>query len=144
MLQTTSRFRTSRSPSGIRPTTPHLQAGSDSSPGILVRADNVLHAVLGFTVIALSIILLNRGRGGARSCCGATRRPEDVVVSAAHEIDGDDRVHPRPQLVRPWVDLSGAWAFEYDDTDVGRDEGWPGNYATFSRTINVPYPPGQR
>ena len=34
-------------------------------------------------------------------------------------------VHPRPQLVREaWIDLCGEWEFQYDDTEVGLDQGW--------------------
>jgi beta-galactosidase/beta-glucuronidase len=54
--------------------------------------------------------------------------------------EGDTPVHPRPQLTRPWVDLSGPWDFRYDDSDTGRDEGWPEGLAD-ALTIQVPFPP---
>ena len=50
--------------------------------------------------------------------------------------------HPRPQMARErWLDLCGEWGFAYDDADVGRDKGWPGDAAPFTRTISVPFPP---
>src|SRR4051812_4858675 len=53
-----------------------------------------------------------------------------------------DGSYPRPQLMRSgWADLSGPWGFDYDDEDLGLDEGWmtPGRAAAAS--ITVPYPP---
>lgn len=51
-------------------------------------------------------------------------------------------LHPTPQLARSsWLELSGSWAFDYDDTDSGQDQGWAAPDHHFSRTIQVPYPP---
>ena len=52
-------------------------------------------------------------------------------------------LYPRPQLVRPdWHDLSGEWAFEHDDLDVGRGEGWfTEPAARLGQVITVPFPP---
>ena len=54
-------------------------------------------------------------------------------------------LHPRPTLRRTrWTDLSGPWAFGYDDEDRGVGERWfdldapPG---VFNREIIVPFPP---
>lgn len=47
--------------------------------------------------------------------------------------------YPRPQFVRePWMNLNGAWQFEFDDGNAGLKEKW---YArgSFSRQITVPY-----
>jgi beta-galactosidase/beta-glucuronidase len=52
-----------------------------------------------------------------------------------------DTSHPRPQLRRPWTDLSGSWQFAYDDADLGRAQGWVDDPAAFPRTITVPFPP---
>ena len=54
----------------------------------------------------------------------------------------EDPYHPRPQLRRErWMDLNGAWAFAYDDADVGVAERWFEREDVFDRTIQVPYPP---
>jgi len=55
-----------------------------------------------------------------------------------------DVTHPRPMLRRPWTDLSGEWAFAYDDDDRGRRDGWVGDPSAFPRTITVPFPPESR
>jgi beta-galactosidase/beta-glucuronidase len=39
------------------------------------------------------------------------------------------------------MDLSGTWAFAYDDDDVGREQRWPESTKAFDRTIEVPFPP---
>jgi beta-galactosidase/beta-glucuronidase len=50
--------------------------------------------------------------------------------------------HPRPQLIRPtWTDLSGAWAFDFDDDDRGLGEGWMAPDRRFAQSIVVPFPP---
>ncbi|MFP4248278.1 MAG: glycoside hydrolase family 2 protein [Armatimonadota bacterium] len=55
--------------------------------------------------------------------------------------------HPRPDHHRglrsgiDWLNLNGAWQFEFDPGDVGVGEGWASAGADrFSRTICVPYP----
>jgi len=52
--------------------------------------------------------------------------------------------HPRPQLRRPWTDLSGEWSFAFDDADRGRAEGWVDDPSAFPHTIVVPFPPESR
>ncbi len=55
--------------------------------------------------------------------------------------------HPRPDFHRgpredrDWVNLNGAWEFEFDPEDVGEIEGWyvPGKHE-FADTIVVPFP----
>ncbi|HZA30237.1 MAG TPA: glycoside hydrolase family 2 TIM barrel-domain containing protein [Propionibacteriaceae bacterium] len=54
---------------------------------------------------------------------------------------GDEEAHPRPQLRRPWIDLSGTWGFAYDDDDVGGQERWVKSTEAFDRSIEVPFPP---
>ncbi|WP_345762401.1 glycoside hydrolase family 2 TIM barrel-domain containing protein [Diaminobutyricibacter sp. McL0608] len=57
---------------------------------------------------------------------------------AASEQDG---TYPRPQLVRDrWAELGGAWEFEFDDADAGRERGWHAGQS-LSRRIIVPFPP---
>jgi beta-galactosidase/beta-glucuronidase len=57
----------------------------------------------------------------------------------------NSELHPRPQLARQrWTDLSGPWAFAFDDGDVGLAEGWPHRADGFDRTIVVPFPPESR
>jgi beta-galactosidase/beta-glucuronidase len=63
----------------------------------------------------------------------------DAPATPASEQDG---AYPRPQLVRPaWVDLCGAWQFEFDDGDEGIALGWSGGTEPFPRSIVVPFPP---
>ena len=62
----------------------------------------------------------------------------DLPRIRASEQDGS---YPRPQLLRErWADLSGAWGFDFDDEDRGRDENWQRN-PQLSRSIRVPFPP---
>ncbi len=52
------------------------------------------------------------------------------------------RVHPRPQLIRPdWLELAGPWGFAFDDADDGRAQRWFDDASTIKDTITVPYPP---
>ncbi len=37
------------------------------------------------------------------------------------------------------MNLNGAWAFQFDSLDVGRQEGWSGGEVDFRRTITVPF-----
>lgn len=47
--------------------------------------------------------------------------------------------HPNPQFFRhPYQSLNGTWEFDFDDQNVGLDEGWYRDHA-FSRTIQVPF-----
>ncbi len=56
-----------------------------------------------------------------------------------------DENHPRPQLTRPgWTDLSGPWQFNYDDEDVGLNQGWYIKPVDFQKEIIVPFPPESR
>jgi beta-galactosidase/beta-glucuronidase len=53
----------------------------------------------------------------------------------------NDGRYPRPQLVRPlWTDLSGPWAFAFDDDDRGVREGWHEN-PRLAGSIVIPFPP---
>ncbi|MDF2671035.1 MAG: glycoside hydrolase family 2 [Paenibacillus sp.] len=48
--------------------------------------------------------------------------------------------YPRPQFERAsWLNLNGAWEFEFDDHDSGLKERWYQQSKTFTRTIQVPY-----
>ncbi len=61
-------------------------------------------------------------------------------LSASTEIPL--REHPRPDFERPaWVNLNGAWDFDFDAADAGEKEQWflPGKHP-FSRQIVVPFP----
>ena len=55
--------------------------------------------------------------------------------------DDPGPTHPRPQLRRPWTDLSGPWGFAHDDEDRGRQARWQERPEVFDRTITVPFPP---
>lgn len=47
--------------------------------------------------------------------------------------------YPRPQFERNhWLNLNGAWEFEFDDERVGDQERWHESHA-FTRTIQVPF-----
>lgn len=54
-------------------------------------------------------------------------------------------LHPRPTLRRTrWTDLTGTWAFGYDDDDCGVAQRWFDERApadAFDREILVPFPP---
>ena len=53
-----------------------------------------------------------------------------------------ETLHPRPQLTRSqWIDLSGTWGFAFDDAAIGLDQGWQHRADTYTRTIQVPFPP---
>lgn len=61
-------------------------------------------------------------------------------VALLRATDQDGR-HPRPQLVRPaWVDLSGQWAFGFDDDNRGIRDGWH-HGPQLPLSITVPFPP---
>ena len=63
---------------------------------------------------------------------------EQAAVSRASLGDG---TYPRPQLVRAqWTDLSGVWAFAFDDDDRGIREQWHVRPA-LGGSITVPFPP---
>jgi beta-galactosidase/beta-glucuronidase len=48
--------------------------------------------------------------------------------------------YPRPQFVRKdWLNLNGAWEFEFDDGDVGERERWYDAPKPLSRSIQVPF-----
>src|SRR5690606_27815203 len=48
--------------------------------------------------------------------------------------------YPRPQYVREaWVNLNGAWSFEFDDANVGSKERWELGGQAFSKSIQVPF-----
>ncbi len=58
------------------------------------------------------------------------------------QITSGAATHPRPQLIRrTWTDLTGTWAFGYDDADVGLAEHWFERTDVFDREIQVPFPP---
>lgn len=65
----------------------------------------------------------------------------DVGAAARPGTSTHDGGYPRPQLVRSdWSDLTGTWAFAYDDDRLGIDENWSVDGA-FDRIIVVPFPP---
>jgi beta-galactosidase/beta-glucuronidase len=48
--------------------------------------------------------------------------------------------YPRPQLVREqWLNLNGAWEFEFDDNRIGDGEQWGLGARGFSKQIQVPF-----
>lgn len=48
--------------------------------------------------------------------------------------------YPRPQLVRePWLNLNGAWEFEFDDERIGDGEQWGLGAKAFTKQIQVPF-----
>ena len=48
--------------------------------------------------------------------------------------------YPRPQFVRSeWLNLNGAWEFDFDDDDQGRAMAWEMTRHHFGRRIEVPY-----
>lgn len=48
--------------------------------------------------------------------------------------------YPQPQFQREsWLNLNGSWEFEFDDSNVGLEEGWATSGKRFSRTILVPF-----
>lgn len=54
-----------------------------------------------------------------------------------------DDGYPRPMLCRPaWLDLGGEWQFAPDPEELGTQRGWHLDDQPFTRTIQVPFPPG--
>jgi beta-galactosidase/beta-glucuronidase len=48
--------------------------------------------------------------------------------------------YPRPQFVRPeWLNLNGLWDFEFDDENLGLEEGWHEGKRVFGHRILVPF-----
>ena len=48
--------------------------------------------------------------------------------------------YPQPQFQRAnWLSLNGDWQFEFDDANVGLEEGWATSGRAFPRRIKVPY-----
>ncbi len=48
--------------------------------------------------------------------------------------------HPRPDFERPvWQNLNGYWQFKTDSADVGLDEKWQSETASFNQKILVPF-----
>ncbi len=48
--------------------------------------------------------------------------------------------YPQPQFQRErWLSLNGDWQFQFDDRNVGLEEGWATSTRAFERTIKVPY-----
>lgn len=48
--------------------------------------------------------------------------------------------HPQPQFQREnWLNLNGVWEFEFDDADIGLEQGWAVRCPPFSRRIVVPF-----
>jgi beta-galactosidase/beta-glucuronidase len=63
-----------------------------------------------------------------------------AALAAAQEIPRPE--YPQPQFQRElWMNLNGAWEFEYDDQNAGLDEHWADGKRRFSRTILVPFCP---
>ena len=61
-----------------------------------------------------------------------------VAVPAQRAVPRPE--YPRPQFERAeWLNLNGPWEFEFDDQNVGLDEGWASSDRKFSRTITVPF-----
>ena len=58
---------------------------------------------------------------------------------------GTQPVVPRPEYPQPqfqrerWLSLNGDWQFEFDDRNVGLEEGWATSPRALARTIKVPY-----
>lgn len=51
--------------------------------------------------------------------------------------------HPRPDFAREqWINLNGPWAFGFDKSNQGEQEGWPGNPQALTHRILVPFPWG--
>ncbi|HIE14898.1 TPA: hypothetical protein EYP70_06460 [Candidatus Bathyarchaeota archaeon] len=63
---------------------------------------------------------------------------------AGHKIDYRDMPrpeHPRPDFYRTeWINLNGAWEFQFDDYDLGMKNEWYLKEVEFNRKIMVPFP----
>lgn len=54
----------------------------------------------------------------------------------------DTKLHPTPQFARQgWIDLGGAWDFQFDDDNTGLEQGWECRSDPYEQTIQVPFPP---
>ncbi len=48
--------------------------------------------------------------------------------------------HPQPQFQRDaWVNLNGAWDFDFDDQNAGLSKGWEARTHTYTHKITVPF-----
>jgi beta-galactosidase/beta-glucuronidase len=62
------------------------------------------------------------------------------ALSSDFRASRQDGTYPRPQLMRrDWLELGGAWGFEFDDDDAGQADRWFVD-PRFTRTIQVPFP----
>ena len=53
--------------------------------------------------------------------------------------------HPRPDFKRPqWINLNGAWEFNFDSNDIGISNKWFNSKTNFEKKINVPFPWGSK
>ncbi|HQS54366.1 MAG: glycoside hydrolase family 2 [Bacteroidetes bacterium 24-39-8] len=51
--------------------------------------------------------------------------------------------HPRPDFERAnWINLNGAWDFEFDSLNTGLSNDWQKGKTNFTQKINVPFPWG--
>jgi beta-galactosidase/beta-glucuronidase len=63
-----------------------------------------------------------------------------VALSLTAQKNVPRAEYPRPQFQRDaWLNLNGPWEFEFDDANVGLDQGWAAGGRKFGRTITVPF-----
>jgi beta-galactosidase/beta-glucuronidase len=75
------------------------------------------------------------------SITGQASTIDSTQAAGATVASRQDGTYPRPQLVRDaWADLSGSWAMQFDDDNVGLDSGWFDGIG-FGSQIRVPFPP---
>ena len=90
-----------------------------------------------------SVVRLSRAWIYSAGYFGHTVAMDSVTVDDTPGVRASqqDGTYPRPQLLRAaWADLSGPWAFCFDDENKGLAGRW---YAdpSFGSTIVVPFPP---
>src|SRR5512146_312404 len=68
-----------------------------------------------------------------------------VFVAVLIASVGSQPAIPRPEFPQPqfqrerWLSLNGDWQFDFDDGNVGLEQGWATSGRAFPRGIKVPY-----
>ncbi|MFA6240255.1 MAG: sugar-binding domain-containing protein, partial [Candidatus Hydrogenedentales bacterium] len=62
-----------------------------------------------------------------------------LFVPFAAQAWDDPGLHPRPDWARPYINLNGAWRFDFDPNDSGVQEAWFDKH-DYAKSINVPFP----
>jgi hypothetical protein len=68
-----------------------------------------------------------------------------LLLSCAVSAEIPLAEHPRPDFQRAqWLNLNGAWEFQFDKENQGLDQNWAAGKAAFPLSITVPFPWGSK